>query len=253
MIDAHCHLEQHDYDMDRDAVIERCRASGLKAVVTCCANPKDWKLTTEIAAKHKGFVFACASIHPEYIRELSEAEIDGFIGILRKEKNSIVAVGETGLDYNWVKEPEWQVRQKDLFRKFISFSKETRKPLVIHARDAYDDVVEILEQEKAKNVMLHMFGANHLVGRVIENGWNVSMNAIVLKSKKHGKVVRDMPLDRLMLETDSPWLHPSGSGRNDPSSIKAVADKIAEIKKVSFGEVWDSCGRNASGFFSIRL
>ena len=221
--------------------------------MTCCANPKDWKLTKEIMNKHRCFVFACASIHPEYIRELSEAEIDGFIGILRKEKNSIVAVGETGLDYNWVKEPEWQVRQKDLFRKFISFSKETRKPLVIHARDAYDDVVEILEQEKAKNVMLHMFGSNHLVGRVIENGWNVSMNAIVLKSKKHGKVVRDMPLDRLMLETDSPWLHPSGSGRNDPSSIKAVADKIAEIKKVSFGEVWDSCGRNASGFFSIRL
>jgi TatD DNase family protein len=253
MIDVHCHLEQKDYDSDREAVIEKCRASGLRAVITSCANPKDWELTKEIASKHSGFVFACASIHPEYVKEVTAEEISGFIGLLKRENECIVSVGETGLDYNWVKEPEWRVKQEEMFRKFIALSKELGKPLVIHARDAYDDVVRVLEEEGAKRVLLHMFGANQLTKRVVDNGWNVSMNAVVLRSKKHGKVVRDVPLGQLMLETDAPWLHPSGSGRNDPSSIRAVAEKIAEIKRLSFDEVWNACGRNAVGFFELPV
>lgn len=157
------------------------------------------------------------------------------------------------MDYWHIKEPEWREKQAEMFRKFIALSKEINKPLVIHARDAYDEVVEILEQENAERVMLHMFGANRLVKRVIGNGWFVSMNAIVLKSKKHGKVVRDVPLDRLMLETDSPWLHPSGKGRNDPRSIRQVAEKIAEIKKLSFDEVWQKTAKNAVGFFNLDV
>jgi TatD DNase family protein len=251
MIDAHTHLEQHDYDSDRDSVIEECKKAGVKAIITCCAHPKDWELTKQILAKHKGYVFACAAIHPEYVREMPEEKIQEFIGLLKKESGKILAVGETGLDYNWVKEQEFREKQKELFRKFISFSKELNKPLVIHARDAYEDVLDVLEQEGAKNVMLHMFGANDLVKRVIGNGWSVSLNAIVLRSKKHGKVARDMPLDKLMLETDAPWLHPDGRSRNDSRTIIQVAKKIAEIKKVDVGEVWGQAGRNAVRFFNL--
>ncbi|MFH7882474.1 MAG: TatD family hydrolase, partial [Candidatus Aenigmatarchaeota archaeon] len=113
-----------------------------------------------------------------------------------------------------------------------------------------EESIKILEQENAKKVLLHMFGANHLVKRVIENGWFISMNTIVLKSKKHKKVVRDIPLEKIMLETDSPWLSPSG-GRNTPLSVKIVAEKIAEIKKVSFEEVDKITTENAIKFFSI--
>ena len=252
MIDVHCHLEQPEFS-DREEIIQKCRASGLKAIITCCANPKDWGLTMEMVKKHKGFVFACAAIHPQYVKEMPEEETGKFLETIRKNKSSLVAIGETGLDYAWVKEPEWREKQAELFRKFIALSKEINKPLVIHARDAYEEVIEILEQEGAKKVMLHMFGANQLTKRVVENGWSVSMNAIVLKSKKHGKVVRDMPLDRLMLETDAPWLHPSGSSRNDSRSIRQVAEKIAEIKKLKFDEVWSACTKNAIGFFSLPV
>jgi len=253
MIDVHCHLEQRIMQPDLDEIIRNCKSAGLKAVITCCANPKDWKLMMEMTSRHRDFVFASAAIHPEYVKEITAEEADRFMEVLKDQKDNIVAIGETGLDYAWVKEPEWREKQAEMLRKFIALSKELDKPLVIHARDAYQEVVEILEQEGAKQVLLHMFGANHLVKRVIENGWSVSMNAIVLKSKKHGKVVRDMPLEKLMLETDAPWLHPSGKGRNDPTSIRVVAERIAEIKKLKFDDVWQTCGKNAANFFGLPI
>jgi len=252
MIDVHCHLEQPEFS-DREEIIQKCRDSGIKAIITCCANPKDWGLTMEMVKRHRGFVFASAAVHPEYVKEISADDVESFLETIRKNKSSLVAIGETGLDYNWIKEPEWREKQAELFRQFIVLSKETDKPLVIHAREAYEDVLEILERGEARNVLLHMFGANQLIKRVIDNGWSVSMNAIVLKSKKHAKVARDMPIDRLMLETDAPWLHPSGRGRNDSRSIRQVAEKIAEIKKLKFDEVWSACTKNAIDFFGLPV
>lgn len=100
--------------------------------------------------------------------------------------------------------------------------------------------------------VMHMFGANQLTKRIAENGWYVSMNTIVLRGKKQKKVVRDMPLEKLMLETDSPWLGLDGK-RNDPLSMKIVAEKIAEIKKMTFEEVDRITTENAIGFFKLNL
>jgi TatD DNase family protein len=251
MIDVHCHLEQEDYSKDRDEVIENLRKE-LKAIITCCAHPKDFDLTLNLVEKYKGFIFATVGIHPEYVKEISEKEKEEFLEKIKENKDKIVGIGEIGLDFNWVKEKEWQEKQKELFIELINFAKELNLPLIIHSREAYDEAVRILEQENAKNVLLHMFGANHLVKKVIENDWFISMNTIVLKSKKHKKVVRDMPLERLMLETDSPWLSPCG-GRNTPLSVKVVAEKISEIKKVKFEEVDRITTKNAIKFFNLPL
>jgi len=249
MIDVHCHLEQSDYDSDRDQVIEECKKK-MKAIITCCAHPKYFDLTLQLVEKYKGFVFCTIGIHPEYIRRINESDKDNFLELIKQNREKICSIGETGLDYFEVKEAEWQTKQRELFIELINFAKELKKPLVIHARNAYDEVIRILEQANAKQVLMHMFGDNHLVKRVIENGWWVSMNTIVLRSKKHKKVVRDMPLEKLMLETDSPWLGLEGK-RNNPTSIKIVAEKIAEIKKLSFEEVWNTCGKNTIEFFNL--
>ena len=254
MIDCHCHLEQKDYDKDRDQIIEKCRQQ-LKAVITCCAHPKDFGLTLEMVENNKGFVFATAGIHPEYVKEVSEKEKDEFLELIKQNKSKIVGIGETGLDFFWIKEDEWRKKQKELFAELINFAKELKLPVVIHSRDAYEDCVKILEQEDAKRVSMHMFGANQLTKRIIENGWLISMNTIVMKSKKHKKVVRDTPLENLMLETDAPWLTPEGFGsrRNNPTAIKFVAEKIAEIKNISCDEVWNKCGENAVKFFNLKI
>jgi len=257
MIDVHCHLEQEDYDKDRDGVIEKCKKQ-LKAVITSCAHPKDFELTMRMVEKHKSFVFASCGIHPEYIKEISEKTKDDFLELVAENKEKFVAIGETGLDYWWTKEEEWQKKQKELFIQLIEIAKDFDKPLIIHCREAFEDTIKILEQEDAKQVMLHMWGGHKLLNRVLDNGYYISMNTIILRSKGYRKVVRDCPLGRLMLETDSPWLAPKKliekvEARNDPTSIKVVAEKMADIKKISFEEIWQKCGKNAINFFKLSI
>ena len=251
MIDVHCHLEQKDYDNDRDEVINELKKN-LKAVITSCAHPKNFDLTMRLIEKYKGFVFGAFSIHPIYVKEFPSEEREKYFNLLRENRDKIVAIGETGLDYYWIKEDEWKEEQKKLFVEMINLSKELNKPLVIHARESYEDCIDILEMEGAEKVDLHMFGGRKLLDRVIRNGWYISMNAILLRSKNHKKIIRDMPLDRIMLETDSPWLNPNG-GRNTPLTIKVVAEKIAEIKKIEFEEVWTTCGESAVKFFNLPI
>jgi TatD DNase family protein len=257
MIDIHCHLEQSEYNDDRNEIIEKCKKE-LKAIITCCAHPNDFDLTMEMVEKYKNFVFATAGIHPEYIKEVKEKDVDNFVELMKENKHKIVGIGEIGLDYWWIKEESWQKKQKELFIQLIEVAKEMKKPIIVHSRKAFDDSIKILEQEDARKVVLHMWGGLHLVKRIIENDWFISMNAIVLRSKKHKKVIRDCPLEKLMLETDSPWLSPKklleGTEiRNDPTSIRVVAEKIADIKKLPFSKVWSQCGRNAVNFFKLPI
>lgn len=256
MIDTHCHLEQPDYDMDRDAVIEKCKRE-LDAVITSCADPNDFKLTVQMVKKYPKFVFATASVHPEYVKKFSDEEIDKVIKVIEANANKLVAIGETGLDYAWAKDEASRARQKDIFVKFIRLAKKLKLPLVVHCREAFEDTIEIMEQEKVKRAQMHMFGSRQLRQRALDNGWLISMNAIVMRSKNYKKLVRDTPLDRLMLETDAPWLHPSGldkdKQRNDPTGVRAVAEKVAEIKKVTFEEVDKATTGNAIKFFRLKL
>ncbi len=251
MIDVHCHLEQKDYSQDREEVIEKCKKE-LKGVITSCAHPKDWDLTLSIVEKHKGFIFASAGIHPEYIKEIKEEEIEEYLKKIKENREKIVSIGEIGLDYFMIKEEEWRKKQQELFYRMLEFAKEIKKPVTIHIRDAFEDAIKILEDAGVEKVHLHMFGGRKFLQRVLENGWYISENTIILMSKNYKKVVRDTPLERLMLETDSPWLGIEKK-RNTPLAIKLVAKKIAEIKKISFEEVWKKCGENAIRFFELKF
>ncbi len=130
--------------------------------------------------------------------------------------------------------------------------------MIIHSRKSEQECVKILENNDVKNVLMHMFGANHLTKRIIDNEWFISINTIILRSKKHKKVIRDAPLERILLETDAPWLAPETLGtekkaRNDPTSIKIVAERVAEVKKLDFEAVWKACGQNSIKFFNLPL
>lgn len=256
MIDSHCHLEQHDYDSDRNEVIARARQK-LKAVITSCAHPRDFDLTMKMVEENKNFIFASIGMHPEFIKDFSQKQIDDYFQLLEENKDRYISVGEVGLDYSWVKEDEWRQKQKELFIQFIEFAKEHKKPLTIHCRDAYEDTVKILEQQDAKQVHLHLFGANQMVKQVAENGWYVSIGPIVLSSKKHFQISRDMPMELLLLETDAPWNAPQVftehvKVRNEPTSVEVVAMKIAEIKKIDFEQVAKTTDENAIKFFGLN-
>lgn len=248
MIDVHCHLEQKDFDSDRKETIEKCKKE-IKALITCCAHPRDFEVTIKMVSGNPGFVYASAGIHPSYVKEFDEKDVSAFIDKIRKSRKHFVAIGETGLDFHWIKEKEWQEKQKGLFIEMIELSKELDLPLVIHTRDAMEQTVKILENSDAKSVLFHLYGSRDFIPVVMENGWNISIGPLIKQSKLHKKIARDMPLENIMLETDSPWF---GFGsRSDPTHIRIAAEKIAEAKKIDFETVWKQCGKNAEKFFSL--
>jgi len=251
MIDVHCHLEQEDYNNDREDVIKECWKK-LSAVITSCAHYKDLELTMEIVKKYKGFVFCCFGLHPEFIKELNNEKKKEYIQTIEKNKDKIAAIGEIGLDYFWIKDKEWQEKQKEMFIEFIELSKKLNLPIIVHSRDAMHDTLDILEKEGMQNrkVLLHLFGDKDSLKRVIDNGWSISIGPLILKNKEIRKIARDCPIERMMVETDSPWF---GDGkRGTPLNAIKAAEKIAEIKKISFAEVEKQTDLNAKAFFSIK-
>jgi TatD DNase family protein len=250
MIDVHCHLEQKDYQEDRDEIVEKLKKE-LKAIITCCTHPADFDLTMEMVKKYKDFVFASVAIHPIYIKEITEKEVEDFLKKIEEKKDKIIAIGETGLDFK-IEELEWQKKQRELFVKFIQFAKDLNLPLVIHSRKAYAESIEVLEQYGAKRVLMHFFTARKLLPKIIKNKWSISVNTALFSSKDIKKIVRDLPLEQIMTETDSPWLGFEGK-RNDPSSVKSVIEKISEIKKVGIQEVKKITTQNAIKFFNLPI
>jgi len=254
MIDAHCHLEQDAYKNDLDQVIELCKKEGLKALVSVCAHPKDFDRSLQIVEKYKNYVFLCASIHPEFIKEITAKQVDEYFERLRENKKKLVAIGETGLDFWWVKEDDWRKKQKELFIQHIELSKELKLPLVVHTRNAWEDSLKILEQEDIEEVMLHMWGSKdkgHLK-RIVENNYFVSVGPVIARSKERKKMVRDLPLENLMLETDSPWFGQNGE-IGLPTNVKIPCEKIAEVKKVDASYVSDTTDKNIIKLFSLPI
>jgi TatD DNase family protein len=260
MIDTHCHLEQPDYTIDRDAVITKCR-SRLQAVVTSCANPEHFALTMQLVREHRGFLFACASLHPRYVKDVKGERLEAYLEAIRSHQTNLVAIGETGLDYNWITDADGQEKQKQLFVQLITLANRLQLPLVVHSRDATEDVLTILEAQGAKAVQMHMFTTPSLLTRVMENGWLISVNTLLLRSKTVKRIVRDCPLEQMMLETDAPWLglgqdgniKPKNVVRNDPTAVRLVAEKIAEIKRTDLHEVDSQTTDNAIKFFNLRF
>jgi TatD DNase family protein len=206
----------------------------------------------QMLEKYSNFVFATFSIHPIYVKEINEKQKDEFFDLINENKDKLNGIGETGLDYYHVKEDSWQKKQKELFIEHISLAKELKKPLVIHSRDSTNDAVKILEQEDAGNVLMHLFGTKNLLDKVKINDWYISVGPIVMRSKNHKKIVRDMPIERILLETDSPWFGPEDK-RNLPTTVLEVANRIADIKKMDVEEVDRIITQNAMKFFDLKL
>lgn len=252
MIDVHCHIEQKDYDKDRDAVIKSCM-NELKAIINSSPYLPHFKKAVALHKKYPNFVFNSLAIHPIYIEEVKSSTIDEALLFIRNNYQYISAIGETGLDYYHIKEEKSKLKQQEMFTRFVKLAQELEKPLLIHCRDAFDDCIKILEENdmKYKKVTMHLFSSKEHVQDIIKNGWGISIGPSISKSKDIKKIARDMPLERIMLETDSPWF---GYGkRNTPLSIKLAGEEIAEVKKISFEEVWKQAGINAVSFFNLPI
>ncbi len=245
-IDAHCHLHFPQFNRDRDEVISRALDANV-VMINSAVSPDGISSTLELSEEYDG-VYATLGLSPQ---ELDDSVVDETIELIKENRNGIVAVGEVGLDYHWVKDRESREREKINFKRFIQLADGLNKPLVIHSRDAESDVLDMLGQWDM-DVMLHCFsGTIKEVKEAVSREYLVSIPASILHSKQKQKIARETPLELTVLETDSPFLAPKPGARNEPLNVKKVAEKIAEIKGMDMEVVEMVSTENAKEFFGL--
>jgi len=250
MIDIHAHLCWKSYDKDLDKIIAKCREE-LSGVIASSARYDEGLKVLSLAEKHPGFIFPSIGFHPVEGGKNPE----NIMELINENKDKIVSVGEVGLDYHWEKDTEKHKKQKETFSKFIELAKSLKKPLVLHSWDAERDVYDIVKDSGIECVF-HCFGGKRdLANEIFSKGFYISISTMVLFSKNVRKVAKDTPMDKLLLETDSPFLSPDREKdpRNYPWNIKLAAEKVAEIRKIPKEEVLEAAKRNAIEVFNLKI
>ena len=238
-VDSHCHLDFPELAAEREAILALMRENRVTHAMTISTTLNTFPRVREIAEENP-HIFASAGVHPDEEGDGREATLDELLRMADHPK--VVAIGETGLDYYRLKEPlDWQ---RERFRTHIRAARETGKPLVIHTRNAAEDTLRLMSEEKAGEVggVMHCFTeTTDVARRAMDLGFHISFsgivtfkNAIPLKD-----VARVVPLDRMLIETDSPYLAPTPyrGKTNQPGYVKHVAEEIARLKETALEEV----------------
>jgi len=251
--DTHAHLDLADYDADREAVIARAKAAGVRLIVNVGFDLATSRGSIALAREH-GFIYASVGVHPHEAAGLTNETIDELRALAADP--TVVAIGETGLDYYRDRSP--REAQRRAFREQIRLAREIGLPLIVHNRDALDDVLTIIDEEKAGEVggSMHCFpGDEAYAAAVIDRGFRVGIGGPVTyrSTGRLARVARAVPRNRILLETDAPWLppQPHRGARNEPAYVAIVADAIARARDIRPVDLARATLGNAMKLFRI--
>jgi TatD DNase family protein len=252
-IDSHCHIDFPEFASRIDEVLENMASNQVTHALCVCVNLEDWPRVRALAEGHD-HLYASVGVHPDHHEgaSLSEADL-----LERATHPKVIAIGETGLDYYRVSgDLTWQQQR---FRTHIRAARACKKPLIIHTREAAQDTLRLMREENAGEVggVMHCFTESKEVAwQAMDLGFYISLSGIVTfkNAVPLKEVARDVPLDRLLIETDSPYLAPvpHRGKTNEPAFVKHVAEEIARIKDVSVDEVAKATTANFFRLFGIR-
>jgi len=248
LFDTHAHYDDEAFDLDRDAVITDF--SGLIVNPGCTVESS--ALAVEMAQRHEN-LYAAVGIHPENCGDFVPAHIDALRELAKNEK--VVAIGEIGLDYYWAENPPKEFQQ-EVFRAQLQLALELDLPVIIHDREAHGDTLAIVKEFPDLRGVFHCYSGSVEDARtLVKMGWMLSFNgaATFKNARKAPEVIAEVPLERLMIETDAPYLAPvpHRGKRNDSSLVHLVAEKIAQIKGLTAEEVEKATWDNGKRFFNI--
>lgn len=255
LIDSHAHIQGKEYAGETDAVIRRAQDAGVEQIVVVGgAGDLSSNESAVVLAKSNANLYATVGMHPHDAKDVGAEELRLLKDLLSQPK--VVAVGETGLDYYYNHSP--RAIQRKVFAEFIHLARETGLPLVVHERDAAVEAAEILKDEGAGNLrgVIHCFTGDYdAARRYLELGLYVSFTGIITfkNADPLRDVVRKVPLERMLVETDSPYLTPVPfrGKRNEPAYVRFVAEAVAKVKGMRFEEVAETTTRNVKSLFGI--
>ncbi|MDD5253894.1 MAG: TatD family hydrolase [Candidatus Nanoarchaeia archaeon] len=233
LVDVHCHLDFKDFNNDRDKVIEESKRAGVLKIITAGVNQETNEKALELSKKYD-IVEASLGLYPIDLLRLNGKQIQSCFEFIRKNKDKIIGIGEVGLDYQ---ESNDKITQKKNFEEIISLTESLKLPIIVHSRKAEQDVVDILESSKIKNVVLHCFSGNmKIVKKASDLGFNFSIPCNIIFSNHFKTLVDNIQLKQMLTETDAPYLSPIKGTRNEPKNIAYTISEIAKIKNLTEDE-----------------
>ena len=248
LTDTHAHLCDAAFDADLPQVLQKAESAGISAVIAVGENIEDAGKNMQLAARHP-MIRAAAGLYPTFLNPDLAAQMCDFI---RKNRDSLAAIGEVGLDYWIIKEDRDREMQREIFRRFIELSKESGLPLNVHSRSAGRHAVAVLLEAGPAKVQLHAFDGK--VGAAlpaVEAGFFFSIPPSIIRSEQKQKLVKHLPLSCLLVETDSPVLGPAPQDRNEPANAVIALKAIAELKGVREQEVLEAVVENTRKLYGI--
>lgn len=249
LIDTHAHLDMYE---DWDVIIKNAKENGIKKIIIPAVETEYFQKILDIANSYED-VYCMMGIFPTEAKNWHDGILDDIKEFAKNKK--VVSIGEIGLDYYWDK--SFIDKQKDIFIKQVKLANELGLPIEIHDREAHKDVFDILvEYNKTSDVVFHCFsGSVEFARECLKQGWYIALGGVVTfkNAVKTKEVAKDVPLDRLMLETDSPYLTPVPfrGKENQPAYVRYVADEIAKLKGIDVKEVIEATTKNAEMVFGI--
>lgn len=254
MIDSHAHYDDEKFDTDRDQVLQDCISHGVTHIVNAGSNIESSKKSIGLAKKYP-FVYAAVGVHPHDALECDKNTIDTLKSLSGEDK--VVAIGEIGLDYHYDFSP--REVQREWFAKQIALARELKLPIIIHDRESHKDILDIVKSEKGNEVggVFHCFsGSKEMAREVLDLGFMIGLGgAITFKNaKKPVEVLRYVPLDMLLVETDCPYMapEPHRGKRNWSGYIELVLKKISEVKEIDYTLAEEATSNNAIHLFKLQ-
>jgi len=250
MIDAHCHVDFKEYNKNREEVMKRAQDK-LKAIINSGASLGGNRRTLKLKEEYPEFLYPTLGFHPHNAVKSDSNIIEQALDEIISNIDKSVALGETGLDYHEIKSEQLKKRQMNLFIRFIELAIEYEKPLVIHARDAEQEALEIVKKYDIPQVIFHCYGGDaQTASAIVEEGYYISISTIISFSTHHQDLVREIPLSNMLTETDSPYLSPF-KGKNEPTYVEEVVKAVAMVKEVTVDEVDKITEKNAGEVFNL--
>ena len=253
MIDTHCHIDFEEYDSDRLEVINRAK-NCLDAVIVSGIGYESNKGVLELSQNYKNFIYPSFGYHPVSSQNSTHEELMKTHEQIIENISNITAIGEVGMDYFYVKDKALREKQKEIFLTFIELSNEYKIPLLMHVRDCEKKALNIvLEYNDIPYVIFHCYsGSGKTAKRIIENdNYFMSFSTMLCYSSKHQELIKEIPLNNILTETDSPYLAMTKEERNEPSNIVNAVKKIAEIQNEDIQTVDEITTSNARKVFGI--
>lgn len=251
IFDTHSHYDDDKFYSDRFSLLKSLKGKGVCNVVSCGCDINSTKFN-QLLAQNFDFVYFAAGLHPENLEGCTESDIDEIAKIAADEK--CVAIGEIGLDYYWMSSTK--EKQREFFTKQIELAKSLDMPIIVHDRDAHGDTEHILRKMQPKGVVHCFSGSKEMAREIIKIGMYIGLNGVATfkNARKSLEVVKEIPLERLVLETDCPYLapEPHRGKRNDSSYIPYIAMRIGEVLNMDAQEILNITTQNAKRLYGLE-